>query len=65
MTSRNIIYTVHRNGRSITRKGIYHGKIKHKKGWQGEQMALVTFHGNKRTSKVLHELLDFVQESKS
>ena len=48
-------YTHHLNRHSETEKvkvGEFFGKIKHTKNYYGEQLALVLFDGNKRTSKV-------------
>ena len=60
-------YTHHLNSRSSVEKiktGIYFGKIKHTyKHWEkigAEQMAIVHFDGNKRSSKVPYNELKFL-----
>jgi hypothetical protein len=48
-------YTHHLNRRNSVERikhGIYYGSIKHTDRWGGEQLALVLFDGNKRTSRV-------------
>ena len=48
-------YTHHFNSRSKAVRakfGIYLGKVKHSKNYQGEQLAMVHFNGNKSISKV-------------
>ena len=55
------IYRHSYNSRSSSmriKKGVYHGKVNHTKRWKGEQLAVVTFNGNKTTSKVPYDELE-------
>jgi hypothetical protein len=49
-----------RSGQKVTyklRTGIYHGKVKHTARYRGDQMAVVSFEGNRWASRVpLHRL---------
>ena len=48
-------YTHHFNSRSksqMMKHGEYIGKVKHTSRYNGPQLAVVQFHGNKRTSRV-------------
>jgi len=53
-------YTHHLNDRSSiekVKKGVYRGLVKHREDYRGEQLALVSFCGNRTTSRIpLNEL---------
>ena len=71
-TARDFIkwsYTHHLNSRSKTQKtkyGYYFGLVKHTIRYNGPQLAVVQFFGNKRTSRVpLNELKEMSKRRKN
>ena len=53
-----------RNYTIITKAGVYHGKLRHTVRFKGrDQLALVHFDGNKRTSRVPYVQLERETES--
>lgn len=64
MKSRDLIswtYTHHLNRRSstrITKHGEYYGKVRHTSRYNGPQLAVVQFYGNKRASRVPFDELE-------
>ena len=53
-------YRIYPGGRKRTKRGVYIGKITHRKGYTGEQMAFVHFYGNSRQSKVKFSEITFL-----
>lgn len=42
----------HKSSTTITKRGVYYGKVRHTYRYNGPQLAIVQFDGNKRVSKV-------------